>query len=675
MFGHESKPSRIWSFKARPPHEGGGLVTEQLRLAHRYRNALVALARHKHEDTEAALLRYRPRLGTLFGLASSLSEAFSAAEDSVKARSVAGRRRDVLRGDERKAHAELRRAKEGAWAAYRRERSAAFRVPAVRSELDAIDAAFYSGWRAARGVAVNEWGLYWGTYLPAEAAFNQSLKPPGAGKDDASVSAKENIRKRWGPPEFRRRLRGEEFVGHEGAVTVQLQGGLDWYAAKLGNDTKLRILPVPAGLTPTTVTRPAFTRAERDRIKRLRREASLVRKELGRLGTPADPGGGDIDGRRSKLVAWGHSVRGEIARIRAGATLRTTPLPPPDPGSKRSRAGRRAEVWVRVGSRGPAGREPAWARAVAYIDREPPPGTVIKWVHLRRTLAGRSARWSVQFVLSRDSWDAETAAAGAAGVDVNWWMTPVGLRVATAAGSDGSVSHLFVPNDVVDAWRKHESLQSIRSVNADAARAHLLAFRSSGVRLPGWFREASAYAHAWKGGAKLAELVWAWKGRRFPGDAVVYARLEAWRKQDRHLHDWHGAQHDKVRRIRNDLYRKWARGLARRFRLGALKDTNYAAVRRAAPAGEEDKGFTRLYSGIASPGLLSRYLREAFAECAELPANNVTRECHGCGMVNAFDQARVRFHACQGCGASWDVDENAARNLLRRAAGARREAI
>jgi transposase len=50
----------------------------------------------------------------------------------------------------------------------------------------------------------------------------------------------------------------------------------------------------------------------------------------------------------------------------------------------------------------------------------------------------------------------------------------------------------------------------------------------------------------------------------------------------------------------------------------------------------------------------------------KVDAVDSTRTCHVCGLVEKFDAKQYIFHACSGCGSTWDQDDNAAANLLDR---------
>lgn len=78
MFGHASRPSRIWSFKCKPPHINKPLVADQISLAHQYQHKLVELERARREASDAAIHAAFPDL-------SSLREAVDVATAEVEA--------------------------------------------------------------------------------------------------------------------------------------------------------------------------------------------------------------------------------------------------------------------------------------------------------------------------------------------------------------------------------------------------------------------------------------------------------------------------------------------------------------------------------------------------------------------------------------------------------------
>jgi hypothetical protein len=67
MFGHESKPSRIYSYKVKTFLTGEDRVLAQIRLAHQYKNKLIELERSRREAVEAAVNAHNPEILPISG--------------------------------------------------------------------------------------------------------------------------------------------------------------------------------------------------------------------------------------------------------------------------------------------------------------------------------------------------------------------------------------------------------------------------------------------------------------------------------------------------------------------------------------------------------------------------------------------------------------------------------
>ena len=563
MFGHESKPSRIWKYDAKPPHGGADVVERQISLAHKYQHRLCEIERARRAACDAAVLARHPDLDALRVAHEAAAKAVEDAEAAIRREHSKERKRTLGTPEQREALKAARAASKEAWTAYKTARKAAYAGDEVRADLKAIDDASH----AERLVARRESGLYWGNYISVEQAMQGARSGP--------------------PPKFRR------WTG-DGAVTVQVQGGLSWAEATLGGDKRLRVLHAP-NLAP-------------------------------------------------------------------GVSKRGRPLPAADPDSRASRETPRYEVWVRVGSE-EAGRAPVWARAYFRLTRVPPPEARIKWVHLRRVMAGPCAHWQVQFVLSADDWPKDAADNGACGVDVGWRMVPPGLRVAYLVGDDGDEDQLVLPHKLLGSVSFAASIRSERDLLFNATRDGLLARVHALDAPPDWLAEESKHMSQWRSPTRLTRLFDLWKANRFDGDADEFGLLEAWRRRDWHLHAYAAGVDRKARAIRDDLYRKFARKVARRYRTVYVEDTNWRELKALPAADEADALIARLNVQFASPGLLTRFLREAAEDPRERDHKRTTQECHACGHRNRFDQSRL-VHTCDGCGATWDQDRNAAANLL-----------
>jgi transposase len=310
---------------------------------------------------------------------------------------------------------------------------------------------------------------------------------------------------------------------------------------------------------------------------------------------------------------------------------------------------------MRVGS---DGRDPIWADIPVTVHRDLPSSARIKLVRLHRRVVGVSTKWEVQFVVDTPEQPPKTDPSPSAAIDIGWRRIGDGLRVAWIVGEDGLSEELRLPATLLARKHKVEELRAIQDLppepeSAEDTRRRLAVEKSLGRPL---------------------------------------TPTEIERTRKRHLHQWEDHQRDNVFRARREIYRVFAAKIAKRYRRVVIEDMDlrkFAVLPKTEPA-----------SGprAARPGVpddpVTKAAREwrFFAACSELKAcitNAVTREggevleadpawttraCFACGASVARiedaprspdDPARNLNLTCPACSATFDQDENAARNLLR----------
>jgi hypothetical protein len=539
-----SKPTRnyVYEVKALIGDETPRAVGDQMYHAHQFHNETVRIERTRREESHAVICGFDPEIYRLEAAIEGVDEAIEGLLAAIRKRGQDARRRSLATAEERERSAALKKQRAGYRADLKARKAVAYADAGVRARLDPIDATA----RQADKDAYNASPAYWGTKLVVAKA----LEGRRTGK----------------PPKFRR-------WSQHGTVAVQVQHGMEWAEAMLGEDTRVRIqVPAP----------PEFRRT--------------------------------------------HARNGAF-------------LPLADPGSVRSGDHKLALVSLRIGT-ADDGRSPVWARLLVHVHRQPPPDARIKWAFLHRYLVGRQIRWKLRFALARDEWPSEHGEGGVADVDIGWRMTPEGMRIATARGGDGESRTLVLSRRDLDRWHKAESLRAIRDRSFNAIRAGLLDWKAAckgrGKELPEWLAERLEHLHSWKTPDRLQELAWKWKDERFPADRMVipgmmewrrghkrlteelggrplsvFEELAAWRRHDRHLHDWEDNQRGKAIRWRDELYRRFAAIVCRTYRDVRIREVNWAKVKEKAEDGRVDDPVTRLHLQIAAPGTLQRFLIEA----------------------------------------------------------------
>lgn len=336
------------------------------------------------------------------------------------------------------------------------------------------------------------------------------------------------------------------------------------------------------------------------------------------------------------------------------------------------RLGERRRLWrtvarIRIGS---SGRAPTWVEVPVVIHRQMPLAAEVRYAKLVVWREATTTRYELQLTVNEAPVVArEPTPATTVGVDLGWrWQDSI--RVAYMWSGSGRHAPVTMSNEVVGAIEHAASLRSIRDRNMDEAKSRLRAWLAE-RGTPEWMRERVASLHAWRAPGKLAALVLAWRGSRVEGDEEIFAALEEWRKQDRHLWQWEHNEARKARARRIDEYRVWAARLADAHTCVCIEDFDLRKVaRREMPEerGEWDD-MARAQRVLVAPGRLREILvnacRSRGVRVVTVPAKGTTTTCHECGRKTKWDAARYLSHRCE-CGAVWDQDANAARNILAR---------
>lgn len=581
MFGHKSQPSVMYAYGAWEPVEGRDRVEQQMRQAHKYRNALVRNERNRRAAVECLLRELSPELVAVDGLVADAVAARDAAREAIQEASVQARKRVRPRELVEKVKQEKANLK----ILYDRRKTLRKELFASASWKDAsasIEEKYHA--RALRLRAAS--GVYWGTYLHVEQSLAEMRK--GA------------------PPEFAR-WRGD---GH---LAVQLQKGLTIEEAFSCQDPRIRIEPLPEPEPPDLIG-PRLSQARRKRTR----------------------------------------------------------------------------VWLRVGS---DGRAPVWAVVPIVMHRAIPSDAQIKWVHLTRRLTARDERWEVIFSLARASgWAKEDrAATGDVAIDVGWRIRPGrkvtaalsrdaqgqyvlqnpgwtgnALRVAYWRGSDGEEGELCLPPRWLEEYKKTYDLQAIRRGHFNRMQELLVTWLKS-ASVPAWLAGRLRGLAQWKSAERLLGVVEAWRDRRFPGDSVIIAALQEWRKRELHLWRYEAHRRDRLRAQRKYLYRVFAARLRRKYKTAHIEELDFRDFHVwPQPEAEPPNEIVRKHTRHAALSVLIEALKWSMADVVKVDPKHTTMRCIHCGHVEDFKREKLE-KACSACGRREDQDRGAAVNIGRRA--------
>lgn len=331
---------------------------------------------------------------------------------------------------------------------------------------------------------------------------------------------------------------------------------------------------------------------------------------------------------------------------------------------------------IRVGS--DANRKPEWLGFDVRLSRPLPEGCLVKWAWLVAQRVGTTTKWYLQFSIHLAETTPKPHLAGSKGlvaIDVGWRRRPNGdLRIAYWRGDDGAEGEVVIPQSRVTGYRKADSIQSIRQQLFNQTKDTLVAWiKKQRDTIPEWFNKETQYIHTWAAQARLAALILRWKDRRFSGDEQIFDILnrdrDAWRKRDKHLLQWEAFQRFNYQNWRKNYYRDIARELASKYRHVVIEDVNWTHIAQREDCLTEEAEYERQQKlGWKDEAAVSHFnaaCNMMFGTVRRTEANRTTMDCHECGETCKFDP-KILHHTCEHCGARWDQDANAARNILMR---------
>lgn len=611
--------TRVYQYGVGKPltQQGLDLVREQMRLAHKYRNTLVEIERLRRNAVR--LLIDDAQCLELKAAAVRADEQCRLEAKAVKERRSRARSQDVPSD----LLAAAREARNVAVRALEKARRLRQKEPSVAAEIEHIKTVIEGVIRNARHYC----GLYWGTYQLVEEAAGQSFMSED-GRPLWIPPPKSHQRPRDGigiEPNNPRFLR---WTG-EGSVSVQFQmkGGMPVGTVLNGADQQLRLVPADARWPQIT-----------------------------------------------------HSRKGVA-------------LPPPGP----KQIAKRYVLSIRIKS--DEKKNPIWVDLPCMLDRPlPTDGTIARaTIHCRRE--GPRERWSLDVQVNEPA-RAPTHGIGTVAIDVGWRRMDDG-EIRVAAWGDDLGNSGEVRLSVEDLRQLHwaDALQRVRAKNFNSVREGLLAWMARQTNLPAWLASATETLANWRSEGRLAALVIRWRNARDgiawndwrtntvaiekvpDGSDEIFATLEAWRKQDKHLWDYASGQRSGAIGRRNDWFRRWADWFAKTYDTVIIEDFDKRQVALKPDLTEvEDEQSERARANrqrvavsILCSSVKNATQRRGGVFVMENP-KHTTHDCaivtlaHGivCGERNVFDQAKDLTCTCSGCGVTWDQDENAWKNLIRR---------
>ena len=320
---------------------------------------------------------------------------------------------------------------------------------------------------------------------------------------------------------------------------------------------------------------------------------------------------------------------------------------------------------MRIGSTGE--RQPIWLAIPIVLHRPLPDGARIKSVSMTK----RKTTWSLNVTVAEPAPTPKLIGPRVA-IDLGWRVVPSGVRVAYWADTLGGEGQVVVSDEDIGQFGRVRSLRSRCDTMRDEYLPVLAAW-TSGRELPAEWQAETIALVQWRSPDRLARLIRWWADHRLPGDAEMFSRASAWRKQYLHLANWWRNLEDQMRGRLREQYRIFAAGVAKKYSTVYLEVFHLPdVIETPAAESEEVRTAESRYRQMVSLSVLRAAVRNACTRegctVVDVAPEYTTLGCHLCGTITEWDTAASLMHQCEGCGAVWDQDQNAAINLLARGA-------
>jgi hypothetical protein len=648
---HDSDPSRVWRFGCKPPRPGADvarLIEHQYWLAHRYYNDLVAMSRQKLQETKILTRKYSPQLARLEDKERKLKDDIEAIREKISERN-AGTQKRTGTPQERKQIANLKKKQKMLYKAIKERRHALWgEAPPKdpnkpkRKKDDPIrivriggNPDFLLGMEELENKFLNQKkhmrannGIFWGTYLKVEAAWEQACK------DSAKYQA---------APDFR------HWTGN-GVLAVQLQDpGITVDEARSGDDSRFRLIMQPDHRSSRGQNGRVYIKVGNNgREPIFINLACRIHRDL------------DTDLPPNARIKWA-----VLVRRRYGAY---------DPYNPKYLSYYRYYLDLTFASKAgfeKPGRAKTGTVSINTGNRKLADGSirVARWVGIDGVHGIRDG----QFVIPPHELTRWSKADELHSIrDTNFNM----IRDLLKAWLIGDLTPWEAryptpyPNWLYAAFRMFK-LQRIK--------------QSAGkVVIPDWFKESTAYISQWKGQRRLAGLIGVgtprppregegpppirWRENRFPGDEDVFGIVDCWLRQDIHLWNWQANVQRKAWNWRNKQFEKFAKTLREAYGFLRVAGIDQAKLaRRAKPEDEKEAPQpARSNRFIAAPGRLVEILKDSFGKpyTTVIDPKQMTQTCYICGCQEKWDAAEDVMHCCTKCKNDWDQDYGHCMNLL-----------
>lgn len=372
------------------------------------------------------------------------------------------------------------------------------------------------------------------------------------------------------------------------------------------------------------------------------------------------------EGRFTVQVIGGATVN-EIFAGAKQVAIDLTPQPVPGKNGAPRPGKKRPRLAITIYT---AERKPRVLTFPLIYDRPLPADARVQEVTVTRRRLGTKWRHEAVFLLrTSDAAPPVHASERRCAVNLGFRKSGDALRIMTIM-DDSEIRH----HDLSENWLlAMDDIDAIRSARDKLLNEICASLREKwGLRpqpAPEFCERLEGLIHSDKrGAASLAAVVLAWRNEHKEWWPEILEQAEAWRRFDKRQLEIEANKRDHLHASRREQYRLLARSLAQTYgeiRLGKMELRRLAETEsRDGEENELHKLARKNRTRAALYSLQQEILWQAKKSGAGVKfiSGPFTSTCNACAGRSAVGAPLV--HRCEHCGASWDQDDNAVKNIF-----------
>lgn len=329
--------------------------------------------------------------------------------------------------------------------------------------------------------------------------------------------------------------------------------------------------------------------------------------------------------------------------------------------------------------------KPIYGQFKMVYHRPLPADAEIKKAWVQREKIGKRWFWEVCFVIQTQVKKVEHPSDLSCSFDAGWRVMKDGIRIGMVVDTKDQAREIRLPKsgkrkdkNIHERMEYVDNLNSIRANHFNKFKEDLGKWAKDNPKsVPNFVTDKLPHLSKIRSQRKFIQVYFQWRGERTPGDEVGFKLIEAWAKKEEHLFPWQENYRSRTLNCRKDFYRKLANDLCKKYSTIVREDLSLSEMALLSKTRDEKGMKDKDDLHLTARRNRTRASISEFFDALELVAPKygtrilkvnpayTSKTCNSCNEICELDSTN-HVHTCEHCGAVWDREVNACRNLLKK---------